>query len=232
MTESGISIAIDWPCHSVVKSKKRETAVSQVLHRSGERGRGRDLPQHRLDEISQACNKHGMTLYQALGLRRSMLRTFPGGRLVNSMGNNSGQNRIASLFEDTVASFLRDATKGHSNVFLTEKEQRAEMQAGKRPRGLTPDFLFLKPVVINGQDVTWIDAKTYYGSAMFGNNKNIPNGKLQSIAQRYNSKFGGMGAFVFSQSFCSDLSRMVPGALLLDASPLDMTAYKAYQDAN
>ena len=51
-TKNQTTVSIDWPCNNVVPSKKCEVKVSQVLHRKGEWGRGRDLPQHRLDEIS------------------------------------------------------------------------------------------------------------------------------------------------------------------------------------
>ena len=221
----------------VVASRKSEEALCQVLHRSGEWGRGRDLPQHRLDEISQACDQYGMTLYQALSLRRSLLRSFPGGmRRVthsSSMGSAQGQRHIASLFEDALLSFLREATLGRGDVVRTERDLVAEMRAGIRPRGPTPDILFLKPVTNNGHSVKWMDAKLFYASAKLADNKNIPNGKLESMARRYNNHFGGPGAFVFGQGFyCADLTRKIPGALLLDATPLDMSAVNAYQDAS
>ena len=76
-----------------------------------------------------------------------------------------------------------------------------------------------------------MDAKQYYASAMLSGYRNIPNGKLNDAACRYNSKFGGRGAFVFARGFCSDLQGDV-NALLLDATPLDMTSIEAYQDAN
>ena len=121
---------------------------------------------------------------------------------------------------------------GSGNIFRTERELIDEARAGRRPHGPTPDILFLEPVIINGRSVKWIDAKLYYASAKFASNTRVPNGKLQSQAQRYNHHFGGNGAFVFGQGFCSDLQRMVPGALLLDATPLDVSAVTAYQDAN
>lgn len=220
----------------VVASKKCEVKVSQVVHRKGEWGRGRDLPQRRLDEISTACDKHGMTLYQGLSLRRSLLRSFPGGmRRVNRdsrMGSSIGQQHVATLFEEAVATFLRAATAGEENVFLTESDILTEVKAGRRPPGPTPDILFLRPVRINGRLVKWIDAKLYYASVMFANNKKIPNGKLRDLAQRYNQHFGGQGAFVFGQGFCADLAQVVTNALLLDATPLDMSAVNAYQNSS
>ena len=238
-TKKQVSVSIDWPCTNVVASKKCELKVSQVLHRKGEWGRGRDLPQHRLDEISKVCESIGMTLYQGLSLRRSMLRSHPGGmRRVNQdsrMGSSQGQQQLATLFEKAVVKYLQSETKGKKEgIFLTKSELWKEMKSGKRPRGPTPDILFLKPIRINGCLVKWIDAKSYYGSAMFANSKKIPNGKLYDQALRYNQHYGGQcqGAFVFGQGYCVDLKRTVTNALLLDSTPLDLSAVNAFQDAS
>ena len=124
-------LTIDWPCDMVVASKRCEVKVREVVHRKGEWGRGRDLPQKRLDDISSACDTHGMTLHQALSLRRSMLRSFPSGmrRVSQSskLGSNQGQRQVATLFEEAVESFLRTTTSGMKNVFLTESQLRTEM---------------------------------------------------------------------------------------------------------
>jgi hypothetical protein len=208
------------------------------LHRKGEWGRGRDLPQHRLDQIQVSCEQNHITLYQALSLRRSMLRSFPGGMArVNQssqMGSNTGQQKVASLFEEAVHSFLTDALASKSNekLFLTESELNAEMRAGTRPRGPTPDVLFLRPICINGRLVKWIDAKLYYASVTYARNKQIPNGKLIKQAQRYNTYYGGQGAFVFGQGYCADLGEVVSDAMLLDATPLDITAVTNFQNAS
>jgi len=94
-TMNHTELTIDWPCDMVVASKRCEVKISEVVHRKGEWGRGRDLPQQRLDEIGSACDTHGVTLHQALSLRRSMLRSFPGGmrRVSQSskMGSSQGQ---------------------------------------------------------------------------------------------------------------------------------------------
>jgi len=131
-----------------------------------------------------------------------------------------------------VESFLRTTTSGTKNVFLTESQLRAEMKAGRRPRGPTPDVLFLRPVRIKRRSVTWIDAKLYYASALFANNKRIPSGKLRDMAKCFNQHYGGEGAFVFGHGFCADLKSIVTNALSLDSTPLDMTAVNDFQDAN
>ena len=197
MTSSNI-VNISWPCNSVVASKRVEYALKPVLHRKGEWGRGRDLPPERLDEIQKACNRHGVTLYQALSFRRGLLRSFNRAKFHQSsaMGSDRGQQDVASLFEEAVVAYLRSCLGTNPGIFLTEEELLAEMRAGKRDRGPTPDVLFLKPVKINGVLVNWLDAKQYYASAILAHNKAIPNGKLKNQAFRYNEKYG-TGAFVF-----------------------------------
>ena len=236
MSSENNAIQIKWPCRMVVPTKKCESRVIQILHRKGEWGRGRDLPQRRIDEISAACSKNHMLLYQALSLRRSMLRSFPNGMAkVNrssQMGSNEGQLEIASLFEDAVSSYIQSKLPMNTKTryFLTEADLLSEMKTRIRPRGPTPDILFLHPVYINGRLVKWVDAKLYYGSKTYAHNKKIPNGKLVGIAKRYNDYYGGQGAFVFGQGFCAELRSVVTGALLLDASPLDMTAVDEFQN--
>lgn len=178
-----------------------------------------------------------MTLHQALSLRRTMFRSFPKGmqrvQQFSRMGSDQGQRQVAALFEEAVVAYLSATTTSSADaIFLTESQILAEMRRGTRARGPTPDILFVRPVRINGHLVKWIDAKLYYGSATYANKKNLPNRKLQQIAQRYNNYFGGKGAFVFGQGFCADLSRTVTGAMLLDASPLDMAAVNDFQSAS
>lgn len=233
-------LVINWPCGKIVPSEICERRVIQTLHRKGEWGRGRDLLQDRLDEIQAACDENSMTLYQGLSLRRTMLRSFPNGmkRVTHSkaMGGSKGQQDIATLLEKAevfLSSAFMHQVKGQANgtVFITESKLLTEMKMGTRPRGPTPDILFLRPVSINSRLVKWIDAKMYYASASYAKNKKIPNGKLKSTAERYNNFYGGQGAFVFGQGFCAALQDIVKDALLLDATPLDMTAVNAFQNA-
>lgn len=231
-----IAVDIQWPCQMVVPTKQCENRIIETLHRKGEWGRGRDLPQYRIDEITAACKKNHFTLYQALSLRRTMLRSFPNGmKRVNQssqMGSNRGQQEVAMLFEKAVLDYVSKSLPNEHGVkyFLTEKELNAEMKANIRERGPTPDILFLRPVRINGRLVKWIDAKLYYASARYAYHKKIPNGKLVNMAKRYNEHYGGEGAFVFGQGFCAELQDIVNQSLLLDASPLDMTAVEDYQN--
>ena len=169
-------------------------------------------------------------------MRRTILRSFPNGmkrmNQSNAMGSSAGQQEIARLLEEALAAYLKSAFKHQSdeNIFITESELLAQMRMGARTRGPTPDVVFLRPVTINGRLVKWIDAKMYYASATYSHNKRIPNGKLRGIAERYNDFYGGQGAFIFGQGFCASLQDIVRNALLLDATPLDMTAVDAFQE--
>jgi hypothetical protein len=77
----------------------------------------------------------------------------------------------------------------------------------------TPDILFDEPVLINGQEIAWVDAKAFYGANIWSNRKSF-----QKQTNRYHPTWG-QGALLFKHSFCDDLQ--INGAVLLDASPMD-----------
>ena len=77
-------VELRWPCDNNVASISAEHALSPVVLKPGEFGRGSDLPARRLVEVDAACALHGMTRFQALSLRRQLLRSRPRGmRRVN-----------------------------------------------------------------------------------------------------------------------------------------------------
>ena len=79
----------------------------------------------------------------------------------------------------------------------------------------TPDLLFLDHVTINGEPIAWIDAKHFYGADVDFQRK-----KIAKQATRYVDAWG-QGALVFRHGFCNNL--LIPGAVLLDSGPLDLT---------
>ena len=91
------------------------------------------------------------------------------------------------------------------------KEQSAEIG---RPK-VTPDILFLDHVEINGQPVSWIDAKHFYGADVGFQRK-----KMLKQMMRYINEWGS-GAIVFRHGFSENL--YMAGVTMLDASPLDLT---------
>eukprot|EP00959_Pyramimonas_sp_CCMP1952_P437835 9166344-Pyramimonas_sp.AAC.1 len=170
-----------------------------------------------------------MTRHQALSLRRQLLRAQHGNKRVNRsprMGDATGQQAYAQLFEDAVEVFLR--SKGVP--FLTQVEQRAEVRSGLRKSGPTPDVLFTNPTSINGTRVCWLECKVFYGTALLAKNRTLPVGKLSEQAHKYSGL--GKGGFVFGQGFNEDLYTVLadsPSVLLLDATPLDLSAMTAFQ---
>lgn len=65
---------------------------------------------------------------------------------------------------------------------------------------LTPDFLILSKLSINGHPIKWIDAKNFFGA-----NTRMYNIKLRKQAHKYNKAFGP-GAYFFKYGFSSKLS--------------------------
>jgi hypothetical protein len=202
-----------------------------VVLKSGEFGRGRDLPADRIAQIDAVCHNHGITRHQALSLRRQLLRAQHGNKRVNQsqqMGDAAGQLAYAHLFEDAVEEFLR--SKGIP--FLSQKQQLGEMKSGLRKRGPTPDVLFTSPTLINDKTVCWLDCKAFYGTALLAGNRKLPVGKLSE--QAYARGALGEGGFVFTQGFNADLYKFLvdsPSVLLLDATPLDLRAMDTFQAA-
>ena len=66
---------------------------------------------------------------------------------------------------------------------------------------------------INGVPISWIDAKSFYGTA----SSSLQKKKTQKQIDRYTKEWGH-GAIVFKHGFCDGLK--LKGAILLDASSL------------
>jgi len=221
--------AMLWACDAVVRSEAADRAMRSIVLRPEEFGRGRDLPADRLAEIDAACAEHAMTRYQALSLRRQLIRAEHGMQRVNQsplMGDAHGQQTYAHLFERAVEKYLRQ----HDVHFVSEQQQKAEMERGIRGRGPTPDFLFPTPATINDKKVYWLDCKVFYGTSLLAGNKKLPVGRLPDIARKYSVLFGP-GGFVFGQSFNTHLQTLLGHSVtLLDASPLDLSEMEEWQD--
>jgi len=76
-------------------------------------------------------------------------------------------------------------------------------------------LLMLDHVEINGVPVAWIDAKHFYGAGLSFQRK-----KTQKQVNRYAEEWGH-GAIIYRHGFCDGLK--LRGAILLDASPIDLT---------
>lgn len=102
---------------------------------------------------------------------------------------NAERIRVKSqAYEDAVGEHLR----GRGLNFETEEQLRlAQIAKCGAPR-ITPDFLFTRPIHIDGQEVNWLDAKDYpmYGCRL------VASG-LEKQAVKYTTRFGP-GAMVFN----------------------------------
>ena len=116
------------------------------------------------------------------------------------------QKRAGSKFESEISKFLRDA-----GIAVQMEEQTKAKQLEEYGKFMaTPDFILLDDVWINGQKIEWIDAKSFYGSALVEQQ----DGKLGQQAFKYQQYFGA-GAFVFKAGACRQLAAEC-GALVLD----------------
>jgi len=200
--------------------------VQSALER--DQGVFKDLPVSRQEEIiEQGCVLRPFSIQGVCSLRRQLIREqFKGDNAAfyatststeaesggatcsEGMGNQEAAKAHAQLFEQAISKFLleqqqQQQQQQHGGVafdFLTEQEL-----VEKGLTNNTPDFVFVTPLFINGQEVNWLDAKTYYGSSLLCTNEQIPIGKLKRQAERYTKEFG-QGGFVFLSGFSADLS--------------------------
>ena len=128
-----------------------------------------------------------------------------------SHANHDVSRKFADIFEDIIARFLRK--RGICFVKQTQMETEQKKSFGKPI--LTPDFLLLDEVFINGQQVTWIDAKAFYGANIHFNIK-----KLRKQMSRYTDHWGD-GAIMYLQGFSENLR--IDGCTMLTAQGLIST---------
>ena len=87
---------------------------------------------------------------------------------------------------------------------------------------VTPDLLLLDDLRINGVPCAWIDAKHFFGADL-----RFPRKKTQKQVDRYVNEYG-QGAIVYRHGFTESLK--LNGAILLDASPLDLTPLAEFHE--
>lgn len=115
----------------------------------------------------------------------------------------------AEAFEDCIAEFLQK-----QGIQFVRQNQLAKEQRELFGRVvLTPDFLILDDLEINGKKVRWIDAKAYYGAilAKFFVEKTCK--QMRGYIQQW-----GAGAIVFSQGFNEKFSTRLENCSTLDAT--------------
>lgn len=99
-------------------------------------------------------------------------------------------NKFAEKFEYKIEKILK--RKG-----CQYKTQNDLIKAGITP---TPDFLLTEPLIFNGKNIVWIDAKM-----MFGGNNWFTKSKLKKQNNKYLLNFGE-GLFVFRYSYSEVLT--------------------------
>lgn len=121
----------------------------------------------------------------------------------------------ADLFEDILADWFIS-----QGIRLRRQPEMVNEQYSELGRPVkTPDILFLDYVYINNQPVAWIDAKHFYGADVDFQRK-----KMKKQMGRYIEEWGS-GAIMFRHGYCENL--FLPGVLMLDSSPIDLSRLQA-----
>ncbi|CAJ1930259.1 unnamed protein product [Cylindrotheca closterium] len=203
-----------WSSPSDFVPVQSEEAMVKVMLPRGKRERGMMRNYlFRLKEIKQALKSaHGMTLKQALSLRRLHIKNFNPTMTMSGLGLGEDEDilKSANIFEECVQEFLDQ----NAVQYWTEKEQRerAKEYGMEGPRG-TPDFLLRGQVMLrkvrgNGdtileeRKINWVECKMFYGASTISQGGRGAIGSLVSKMSSYVSLFGE-GAIVFMNG-CGD----------------------------
>jgi len=134
--------------------------------------------------------------------------------------NQSETQSAAEIFEEILCShFTQLGVRYRKQSDLEVEQKKSEGRAV-----ITPDLLLLDDVRINGIPCAWIDAKHFFGAAL-----GFPRKKTQKQVDRYVAEYG-YGAVVYRHGFCNSLR--LKGAILLDASPLDLSKLDFFHEKN
>eukprot|EP00526_Cylindrotheca_closterium_P016596 CAMPEP_0113637598 /NCGR_PEP_ID=MMETSP0017_2-20120614/19686_1 /TAXON_ID=2856 /ORGANISM="Cylindrotheca closterium" /LENGTH=323 /DNA_ID=CAMNT_0000548645 /DNA_START=96 /DNA_END=1067 /DNA_ORIENTATION=- /assembly_acc=CAM_ASM_000147 len=110
------------------------------------------------------------------------------------------------VFEAITAKFLKDL-----GIAFVEQDDLVQEQLELFGKTIvSPDFLLLDEVTINGQSVKWIDAKAFYGA-----NVKCRKRTVRRQATKY-GQFWGNGAVLFLEGFCANLNS-IDGCTFLSA---------------
>jgi len=134
--------------------------------------------------------------------------------------NQSETQSAAEIFEEILCShFTQLGVRYRKQGDLEVEQKKSEGRAV-----ITPDLLLLDDVRINGIPCAWIDAKHFFGAAL-----GFPRKKTQKQVDRYVAEYG-YGAVVYRHGFCNSLR--LKGAILLDASTLDLSKLDFFHENN
>lgn len=228
-------LLLEWPCCVFVPVATERALLPILLRALQERGMMSSHPAWRMREIEGACARLGVSLETALSLRRHHIqlrqRGVPGSLL--ALGSDAEIKAQASAFERAIATYL-DA-RGVSYVDeAAHAAHNLETYGRSRP---TPDFWLTTPITLrifgsgeaDSRPLHWIEAKHFYAadSVSSGDGKSAVGRVLQTV-EKYVALYGP-GAIVFAYGCGEALGAAIEarGAIVLDATPLDMRAVQA-----
>jgi len=138
-----------------------------------------------------------------------------------SMVNQVEIHKNAEIFEDVLSAWL----KGKKIRFVRQKQLEKEQKKEFGTAVLTPDFLLLDSVLINGVPCHWIDCKAFYGA-----NLQFTIKKTNKQMKRYIDHWGS-GAIVYLQGF-SEKIKINNCALLNAYGALDVKILSKLEEKN
>ena len=229
--KSGATPILPWKKAQCVPVKAEKRLLPLLMkYGSQERGMMCKHPQSRINEIHDACRKHGIRVDQALSLRRTHIMNMnPYNRQRLNLGTFEDIRASAAIFEDIVKERLINLRL----CFFTEDEQKERVPTGALC-GPTPDFLFHKPVHLKISDevrpIFCIEAKMFYGASTIPHGSQNAVGKVLEIGRKYKNAFGP-GAIVFSFG-CGERMKVdleAEGIFALDSRVLDLRRMYEHQ---
>lgn len=129
------------------------------------------------------------------------------------VGYKDNNNRCDSAkeWEKTIYTWLDE-----QNVnYITEDTLK---QHGYEENG-TPDCVLLDDLYINGQQIRWIEFKSFYASGL-KENAFFTKKAVHKQIQKYNKAYGKSGAMILKRGFSLEVSKRYPSTLFLDGGPL------------
>ncbi|KAL3945370.1 MAG: hypothetical protein SGBAC_000575 [Bacillariaceae sp.] len=220
-----------WSSPSDFVSIHGEEAMVKIMLPRGKRERGmmRNYS-FRLKEVKHALKSaDGMTLKQALSLRRLHIKNFNPFIAMSRLGLGEDENilKSATLFEESVQEFLDQ----NAVQYWTEKEQRERAkESGREGLSGTPDFLLRQPVMLRKvrgkgdsmleeRKINWVECKMFYGASSIPQGGRGAIGSLVSKMSTYVDLFGE-GAIVFMNGCGDSLASKLRdvGVIVLDCA--------------
>ena len=168
-------------------------------------------------------------------------RNRPAGKIVQSIINEANTDHVNDLLTDWELNELQiakendvvgytdncsDSAKEWEQIIYTWLDEQninyitedTLKQHGYEENG-TPDCVLLDDLYINGQQIRWIEFKSFYASGLKENALFTKKAVHRQI-EKYNKAYGKSGAMILKRGFSSEVSKRYPSTLFLDGGPL------------